>query len=193
MWRQPTRRLVVSACVVALALLAPPHASGQRSEVVASAATLAIDPCLFASAAVLKMLIQTHINSQFPITEGGVSLWDPKVVAATCPQFRTEVRTDIRYKKTTGVPQYSTSGQVRFGSPIIARITYNPPLAPQSITKAEACLTDIQVFGLNLKRVPNWLDNGWVRAKVNENLQDGMCFVVLQQVAAHLQSGGSLQ
>jgi hypothetical protein len=194
MSRQPIGRLVVGVPAVALSLLAlaPAPARGQQS-VAASATTISVDPCLFASAAVLKMLIQTHINSQFPITEGGIRLWDPKVVAATCPQFRAEVRTDIRYKKTTGVPQYSTSGQVRFGSPIIARITYDPPLAPQNITKAEACLTDIQVLGLNLKRVPNWLDNGWVRSKVNENLQDGMCFVVLQQVAAHLQSGGTLQ
>lgn len=197
MSRQGIGIRLVRISAVALALLGLGTTTGAAqgsTSVVASAATISIDPCLFASAAALKMVLQTHINSQFPISEGNVRLWDPKVVAATCPQFRAEIRTDIRYKKTTGVPQYSTSGQVRIGSPIIARITYPDGQAPskQNITEAQACLTSIQVLGLNLNRVPNWLDNGWVRAKLNENLQDAMCFVVMQQVAAHLQSGGTL-
>lgn len=161
--------------------------------VVPTQAQTSIDPCVFATADRLKALLQSHIGPIFPISDRGVTLSDPNVVAATCPQFRAEIRTGIRYRKTS-FPKYSTSGQTRFGSPIVANITYNGafPPSPNNIIKAAACLTNIQVLGLNLKRIPNWIDNTWIRSTLQKNFRDSMCFDVAQPVASHLKAGGTL-
>ncbi len=78
-----------------------------------------------------------------------------KPLNVACPNFTTEIRAKIRYKKTRGVPQFSVSGQIRFRVQAGVRVT----LQGNQVVKAELVPTNIQVVALNLKHVPNWLDN----------------------------------
>jgi len=172
-------------CVLILLLVAA--APGQVGT------TFEVDPCIFATAEQLQARVESGVGAAFPLSQRGVTLSNPKVVAAKCPNFRTEFRTDLRYRKDTKVGRVSASGQTRFGSPVAAKITYTGggfPPSPPSIVLAEVCLTDIRVLGLNLRGSPNWLDQGWVRSLLNKELEHRRCFPVTTEVVSYAQRGG---
>ncbi len=157
-----------------------------------------IDPCLAASEDQLKLVISAGIGGYFPIKNSKdgehVTISDPRLSELHCPNLRIAMRVDIRYQKTRGFPQYSTSGDARFASPLVAKVTYSglSDAKPTRVDKALACLTDINLVGLNLKNVPNWLDNTWIRAKLNDKLADQACFDITSYVNLYLQQGGSM-
>jgi len=122
-----------------------------------------------------------------------ITISDPKLTNVACPNLHITISANISYKKTQGFPQFSSSGDVRFASPLVAKVTHKLPLnQPTDVEKATACLTNINIVGLNLKNVPNWLDNTWVRNWLNSKLANQMCFDITGLVTAYIQGGGSL-
>lgn len=157
------------------------------------------DPCQVADATKLKELLSMGLAGYFPLhqSEGGehVTISNPTITNATCPNLRLTMRARIRYQKTRGLDQYSVSGEVRFTSPLEARITHlnvapGAPIPAADIVAASACLTNIDVVGLDLKNVPNWLDDGWVKEKVIDPRLDEKCFDITNLVKLYLQNGG---
>ena len=176
------------------------------------ATTLEVDPCLFASAARLRYWITRNLGEDFPNTmnlKNGrwLTLYRPDVVI-NCPKAHISARSKLRYKKTRGVSQYSTKGSVRFTSPLTARVITSGsspvPQGPADIVSAQACLTDVRIAGLDLKRVPNWVDGGWMKKCLNGDYKEipkeigcrrvfrQQCIDVTGAVKAYLVGGGSL-
>jgi hypothetical protein len=154
-----------------------------------------IDPCLFANEAQLGALISARLGNYFPIKQSKdgdhVTISNARLTNARCPSLHVNLAADIRYQKTQGFPQFSTSGSVRLASPVVARVTHsftNPPV----VQRALACFTNINVTELNLQNVPNWLDNAWVRQWLNSQLANRMCFDVTSFVIYYVQQGGKL-
>lgn len=159
------------------------------------AVTKNFDPCLFGTEAQLKSLLGAGLGGYFPIKRSKdgehVTISKPQLTDLKCPNLHLALKADIRYQKTRGIPQFSTSGKVRFSSPLIARVTHslaNPPV----VHRALACLTNIHVTELNLNNVPNWLDNAWVRQWLNDKLANRMCFDVTSLVSLYVQQKGGL-
>lgn len=73
-------------------------------------------------------------------------------------------------------------------SPLVALVTF----AQGNFQSAKACLTDVNVIGLNLRNVPNWLDSTWVRDWLNGRLANRACFDITGLVQLYLQRGGKL-
>ncbi len=183
-------RMFTRAALAGLAFLLVPATPGQMGT------TFEVDPCIFATAQQLQARVESGVGAAFPLSQRGVTLSNPSVVAAKCPNFRTEFRTELRYRKDTAVGKVSTRGQARLGSPVVAKITYTGggfPPSPPSIVLAEICLTDIRVLGLNLRGSPNWLDQGWVRSLVSKELEHRRCFPVTTEVVSYAQRGGKFK
>jgi len=154
-----------------------------------------LDPCTFGTEAQLTSLLSAGLGGYFPLkhSKGGehIRISKPQLTDLKCPNLRVNLAADIRYQKTQGVPQFSSSGKVRFASPLIARVTYSFG-SPPVVHRALACLTNINVTELNLKNVPNWVDNTWVRQWLNSKLANRMCFDVTSLVSLYVQQGGKL-
>lgn len=175
---------------------APHWPSTFRSE------TIEIDPCSIATPEQLKLLISWKIGETFPqkFSDRGhhITLSNPELTGLECPNLTISVRIDVRYQKTRGFPQFSSKGKLRFRSPLVARVTYLirsvGKIERAQVTEALACLTDIDVTEYNLRRVPNWLDNAYMRKKLNERLPDQVCFDLTDLVKEFLDNqGGSVQ
>jgi hypothetical protein len=154
-----------------------------------------LDPCAFGSEAQLRSLLGGALAGYFPLKHSKdgehITISHPRLTDLKCPNLRVTLGADIRYQKTQGVPQFSSSGKVRFISPLVARVTHsltNPPV----VHRALACLTNINVTELNLNNVPNWVDNTWVRQWLNGELANRMCFDVTSLVSLYVQQGGRL-
>lgn len=158
------------------------------------------DACEVASASQLRSVLNAGLAPYFPIKRSDdgehVTVSDPSITDASCPGFRITVRARIRYQKTRGFPQFSTSGDMKFRTPVEVRIQH--PFALQSgaaipadqITGARACLTNINVTDLNLNNVPNWLDDGWIKEKLLDPKLNSRCFDVTSLVQAFINAGG---
>lgn len=157
------------------------------------------DPCEVATAAQLRGVLDAGLAPYFPIKRSDdgehVTISDPEITDATCPSFRITVRTKIRYQRTQGFPQFSTSGQMRFRSPLEVRVAHpisigaGAPIPADQVRSARACLTSINVIELDLNNVPNWLDNGWIREKLLDPKLKSECFDVTALVQAFIKSG----
>ncbi len=186
--------LVVLTTIPVLAL--PPTEQGTRPP----SSTTNLDPCAFATPDQLKPLVTIGLSQVFPVkySKKGkhVTISKPRLGNLICPKLSFSAGNKIRYKKTRGVPQYSTSGKLRFRSQLVARLSLRPgarqPIHPTDIRKAEACTAGLKVTSLDLRRVPNWLDNTWVRDKLNDNLSGRLCVDITPYVRAYLAQGGSL-
>lgn len=181
------------ALPAATASAAPPLADSAAKAV--KNVTKNLDPCTFGTETQLKSLLGAGLGNYFPLkySKDGehITISDPRLTDLKCPNLRLTLGADIRYQKTQGIPQFSSSGKVRFTSPLIAKVTYSPA-SPPVVHRALACLTNINVTDLNLNNVPNWVDNSWVRQWLNGKLANRMCFDVTSLVRLYVQQGGQL-
>lgn len=165
-----------------------------------SSSTRNIDPCLFASESQLKPLIVMGLNQVFPVrySKNGkhVTIKAPRLIEVNCPDLNVSVRNMIRYKKTRGVPQYSTRGKLRFAAELVAQLNLRrgaaEPIQASDVRSASACMTGLKVTRLDLRRIPNWLDNTWVRNRLNKDLNGKLCVDVTPYVKYFLEQGGGL-
>jgi len=149
-------------------------------------ATKQIDPCSFASAAILKTVLQAGLAAKLPGTfpyeadNGGshFSLANPNVEQVTCPHMTITMTADVKYWETRGFPRISTSGRAEFRSLIVANVLYRPPETappapgPVPVTRANfvsatLAITDINVTALKLDKAPRWLNQNWIRKCLN--------------------------
>ncbi len=85
---------------------------------------------------------------------------------------------------------------MRFSSPLEVRLRHlfsigsGTSISSDQVQDARACLTNIDVLGLDLKNVPNWLDDGWVKERVLDPQLKSKCFDVTGLVKAFIQHGG---
>ena len=167
--------------------------------------TKTVDPCSVATSDQLKSVISTGIESYFPLkySKNGdiITISNPHLMNIVCPNLRTTVFANIQYEKNSGFPQFSTSGDMSFTSPVITRVTYEPGVRPYDIHKASVCLTDINITELNLRDIPSWASNTWIKECLNGELPDwtgceGLiheaCFDITEFVRLYLQQGGNL-
>ena len=168
---------------------------------ISKVATKTVNPCQIASADQLRNLLSLGIGQYFPLkySKSGhhITISNPTVTDATCSPFKVTIKAHIRYQDTRGLDQFSTSGDVRFTSTVLAKVTYRvvtpgAPVRAEDLIKAQACLTEIQATGLNLKNVPNWLDDGWIKDYLNKQLPNHVCFDITNLVKLYLEHGGTL-
>jgi hypothetical protein len=167
-----------------------------------------LDPCAFASAAQIKVLLAAGLAGKFPVSmnkEGKhFKVETPTILDATCPGLRISARAHVQFRETRGFPQYETGGTLEFTSPISGKIEYyGPPGSPvqtSNFVSATACLTDIHITSLQIDRLPGWLDTTWLRQCFNGDHADwgcrdiisSLCFDVSGLVKLYLQQGRSL-
>lgn len=161
--------------------------------------TQTIDPCSFATSNQIKEIISAGIQNYFPLKhskdESLITISDPLITDVACPNLHTTVFTNILYNKASGFPQFSTSGDMSFTSPLVVRVTYDPNIQ-YNIQKASACLTDVTITELNLKDIPTWIDNTWMKECLNGKLHDWtycedfveeVCFDITEYVNLYVQ------
>jgi hypothetical protein len=158
------------------------------------------DPCEVAPAGSLKALLAKGLAPYFPISKSRdgekVTVSEPSITDATCPNLKIAMKVSVRYQKTRGFPQLSVSGTARFTSRLDLRIAHpitigsGQPIPAADVRSARACLTDINATELNINNVPNWFDNGWLREQVLEPLLVSKCVDVTDLVKMYIQYGG---
>lgn len=178
----------------------PPGSLPDRS-VPPTHARTTIDPCQAATQDQLETVLHLGLSQAFPIRHSDrgqhVRVSNPTLNGVDCPNLRIRVRADIRYQKTRGFPQFSTTGKLRFTAPVVAHVTHTPGLSgtemtPADVVYAEACIQDVTVTELNLRRIPNWLDNSWIRNRVNDRFRGRSCTDITQWVHLYMQAGHEL-
>lgn len=167
-----------------------------------------LDPCAFATAAQIKVLLPAGLAGKFPVSinkDGKHFKVDtPTILDATCPSLRISARAHVQFRETRGFPQYETGGTLEFTSPLSGRIQYQgspgAPIHASNFVSATACLTDIHITSLRIDKLPGWLDTTWLRQCFNGDHADwgcrdivsSLCFDVSGLVKLYLQQGGSL-
>jgi hypothetical protein len=154
-----------------------------------------IDPSALVNSneATLKAALQMGLSGvSFSRSEGGEKVTVKNIqvedVAIENGVTRLYLKAAIRYQKTTGFPQFSVSGTIRFS----ATPQLNATLVEGALISATVKLASPQVTSVNLSNVPNWLDNSsemreFLEAKLAA--QPPMDITALAQ--AFLASGGS--
>ena len=160
-----------------------------------------VDPCTVATVAQLKPIMTTALNSAFPLVKESpgkkVTLSDPELVDLKCAPLKVEVRAKIKTRDTRGLDQGQASGQVRFSAKITGKVSYvggpSAPITKSNFKGAKACIGDVNILGLNLNNVPNWLDNTVIKDLLNNNLgKTQYCQDITPYVSLYLQNGGTL-
>ncbi len=159
-----------------------------------------IDACQFAPADSLEKYLDVGIRPHFPIEahkDGHhLKISGPNVTDVKCPNLRVEIKTNVKYQDTRGLVQFESSGHIRFGSPLKLLVQYRStpgqPVKPLDVLSAAACFTNITVTELNLNNVPNWIDNGYVRSLVQQQLVPSACVPVVTFVRLYVAQGGAL-
>lgn len=196
------------ACVFTVGVVAASGAAGlgvQRVGEIPTAVPLRVsvkDPCEVASAGTLKSALAKGLARYFPISESKdgekVTVSEPTITDATCPNLKISMKVSARYQKTQGFPQFSASGTARFTSRLDLRVAHpitigkGQPIPAADVRSARACLTDVNVTELNINNVPNWLDNGWLRTQLLEPFLVSKCVDVTDLVKMYIQYGGGV-
>jgi hypothetical protein len=192
----------IRAALVACVLLAAP-ARAQRVVVqgMAVVRSKTIDPCTVASTEQLRLLLSAGIGKYFPLHSDHdgehVAVSNPDLRNVDCPNLRAQIRANVAYSSTRGIAQFQASGSLRLGSPILAKVSYvtelpTQPLTTANLKSAQACLTSVEVLTLDIKNVPNWLDNSWMKDWLNTQVPNRVCFDVTSLVYVYLSNGNAL-
>lgn len=183
--------LILVAAVTTVPLFAQPLKSAYNIK--------QLDPCKFGTPAQIKPFLQTGLNAAFPLewSKPGkkLTIKDPELLSVTCNPLRTEIRAQLHYRDTRGLDQGSASGQVRWASNLMGYVKYSgpAPVTSANFVDANVCISDINVLGLNIHNVPNWLDNTWIRDILNEKLAGKQfCPNIKPLVAAWLAAGNTI-
>jgi hypothetical protein len=95
----------------------------------------------------------------------------------------------IRYQKTTGFPQFSTTGTIKFS----VQPKLNATFVENQVHSASVKLANPNVNEVNINNVPNWLDNtSEVRSFLENKLENLSPLPVTSLLQLFIQSGGSL-
>jgi hypothetical protein len=99
------------------------------------------------------------------------------------------LRAKIRYQKTTGFPQFSTTGTIEFS----VQPKLSATLVDGQVQAASVKLANPVVKEVNLSNVPNWLDNSSEMRNFLENKLEAQPPITLTSlVQTFLAMGGSL-
>lgn len=100
-----------------------------------------------------------------------------------------DLKAKIRYQKTTGFPQFSVSGTIKFS----VQPQLNAYFVEGQVSSASIELANVNVTQVNLSNVPNWLDNSSEMQNFLENkLEQQPPIPVTALVQAYIATGGSL-
>jgi hypothetical protein len=99
------------------------------------------------------------------------------------------LKATIRYQKTTGFPQFSTTGTIQFSvQPKLSATFVDGQVHSASVKLANPNVTEV-----NINNVPNWLDNtSEVREFIEKKLEQQPALPVTALLQMFIQSGGSL-
>lgn len=164
--------------------------------------TKRVDPCIVASAEQLKLLVSGGVAPFFPVKwhhgADRVTIGNPDVRTATCPDLHLELRLDIRYDRSGGQPPIQSSGTMRVGARLTARIVFmasrtgSNVIAAENFRQAAACMDQVQIVSLDTRDVPTWIDSTFARDRLNDALSGVACFDVTSLVLFYLKSGETL-
>jgi len=139
-----------------------------RPQLVAVTNTTTIDPCAIVSPDETRRLLEAWLRDAFPIKRSfdgqHVTFSRPDLRGFSCPDLRFELRVRVRYQKTRGFPQYSSTGQARLSSHAGFLVRHRPVEVDRNveasrIERAFVYLGHMNVIAVNLRRVPNWLES----------------------------------
>jgi hypothetical protein len=155
--------------------------------------TQEIDPCMIASADVLKVLLQGGIQRYFPypVNNGGehISISNPNIEQVTCPNMTIKVHADFQYRETRGFPQFQTGGSMELQSSLVVEVTegglemVNAPTPASNVVRAVAVLTNPRITSLQVTNIPGWLDLTWVADCLNGKYSNWGCTDVLHAMS----------
>lgn len=211
---RPTRHLTIIGCLALATTVLANAAHAQlrnpgtpRIASPSPGATLVntlVNPCKIAPPDTLEKYFDMGIDTYFPIEahqEGHhVKVKNPNVTAVICPTsppmtIRVEVKTEVKYQDTRGLVQYETSGHARLRAPLRLLVQYwstpGQPVKPSDIKEARTCFTEVAVYELNLNNVPNWLDNDYLKNKLQSKLVPTGCVLVTALIRLYVAAGGT--
>ena len=180
---------------------APPGSSQGRG--VQALFTRTIDPCSVLDLPTLKDGAAPALGKAFPFTvqEGGdeLTLYDPSLHNATCvpAPFHIWIEAKAHFKKTRGFPQFESTGHILFDSLVVGQIVStapaNDPVTAANFQSAALCFTDVHVDDFNLRKIPNWYDDVYMRRVLNDHLTGKeRCPDVSALVSLYLQGGKTI-
>lgn len=154
------------------------------------------DPAVLVNynAAAMKSALQMGLTGKsFSQSKNGekVTISNIEVESVTIENGVTtlHLKAKMRYQKTTGFPQFSTTGTIKF--------TVQPKLSAtfgeSGLLAASIKLGNPEVTSVNINNIPNWLDNtSKVRDFLTHKLEQVSPIPCTQLLALFLNSGGSL-
>jgi len=206
-----TKRVSLDGQTACCEIISAPAAAAATTVLVPNTelrSTKTLDPCAFASAEQIKLLLPAGLAGRFPfsVSKDGqhFKVDTPTITGATCPNLRISARAHVQFRETRGFPQFETGGTLEFTSPLSGRIEYhgagNAPVQASNFVSATACLTDIHITSLTIDRLPGWLDMTWLRQCFNgdhpewgcHDIVSSLCFDVSGLVELFLAGGRSL-
>ena len=99
------------------------------------------------------------------------------------------LKAKMRYQKTTGFPQFSTTGSIKFS----VQPQLNATFVDAQVFSASVKLANPNVTAVNINNVPNWLDNNSEMRNFLENkLEQQPSIPITSLLQTFIQAGGSL-
>jgi hemolysin type calcium-binding protein len=155
-----------------------------------------VDPAVLANydEATMKAALQVGLNgwSMSKLKDGEkITIKDIRVQDVSIENGITtlHLKATIRYQKTTGFPQFSTTGTIKFSVQPQLSATF----VEAGLTSASIKLANPDVQEVNLSNVPNWLDNSSeMRHFLESKLAQQPAITVTPLLQTFLAMGGSL-
>ncbi len=176
-----------------------PPAGAETSEFRADSMT--VDACSVAPMEQLRFVVTAGLSHAFPIRENRegttVSLAEPKVVTATCPNLKVDLALTLREEAPRGSPSGPIAGTVRLALTLSTTAAFasgpgKPPHSAAALADAALCVRRVDPVDLSLKGAPAWLTPAWLVGRLGTDLVGHACVDVTSLVYVFLQRGGTL-
>ncbi len=163
--------------------------------------TVTVDACTLVPMEQLQFVVTAGLGRAFPIRESRegttVTLTDPKVVTATCPDLKVELTVRLREEAPAGAPPVTIAGTVRLALTLSTTAAFaatpgKPAHSAAALVDAALCVRRMEPTGLDVKGASPWLTPAWLGSRLGSDLIGRACFDVTSLVYVFLQRGGTM-
>jgi hypothetical protein len=168
---------------------------------ISPADTLTVDACSLVPMEQLRFVVTAGLERAFPIRENregtAVSLAEPKLVTATCPNLKVDLAVALKAEPPAGGPPASSTGTVHLALTLVTKAAFSgvpgkPPHTAAALAEAMLCIRRVDGVEIKVSTGSRWLTAEWLGRRLGSDLVGRVCVDVTSLVYVYLQRGGTV-
>lgn len=189
------------AAGLAVPLLAAALPADARAQEQRAWHTETFAPCPVIGPNQLGFVTSTGVGRFFPLRvrrdAGTVTIARPLEPVMECPANDVELELEVRYDQSGSSAAAAPVGRIGVALHLAGNATTRTRTGggvtqAKDLKSAAVCVAATRVESVALHGAPPWLDNQWVRSRLDEHLARHACFDVTSLVYVYLSRGGRL-